>query len=272
MLRFLLSSSREWLDQTFESPEVRATMAAWGMHLDFAPDVPGGAIFPYLESMAGQAFGMVLGKGGADTMIKAMEALITSAGGVIRTNADVASISISGNRATGVVLASGEQVTASKVVIAGVTPSALLGLLGGSSGDAGFDQAMSKFRHAPGTLMVHLATKDLPNWRASEELRRFAYVHIAPSLDQMARVYQQAVAGIMPAEPVLVVGQTTAIDPAGLPMAITSFGSRCACFRRSSKATRPAPSICATGVWPRKPTRTASLPSLKSTHLGLRKR
>ncbi|TGV11285.1 NAD(P)/FAD-dependent oxidoreductase [Mesorhizobium sp. M8A.F.Ca.ET.173.01.1.1] len=217
MLRFLLSSSREWLDQTFESPEVRATMAAWGMHLDFAPDIPGGAIFPYLESMASQAFGLVSGKGGADTMIKAMETLITSAGGVIRTNADVATISVSGNRATGVVLASGEQVTASKVVIAGVTPSALLGLLGGSSGDAGFDQAMGKFRHAPGTLMVHLATKELPNWRASEELRRFAYVHIAPSLDQMARVYQQAVAGIMPAEPVLVVGQATAIDPGRAP-------------------------------------------------------
>jgi hypothetical protein len=27
-------------------------MAAWGMHLDFPPDVAGGALFPYLESMA----------------------------------------------------------------------------------------------------------------------------------------------------------------------------------------------------------------------------
>ncbi len=47
-------------------PQVRAMLAAWGMHLDFAPDVAGGALFPYLEGMAGQAFGMVLGKGGAD--------------------------------------------------------------------------------------------------------------------------------------------------------------------------------------------------------------
>jgi phytoene dehydrogenase-like protein len=65
--RFLLSSPRAWLEDTFEHPHLRALLAAWGMHLDFAPDVAGGAMFPYLEGMAGQAFGMVIGQGGADT-------------------------------------------------------------------------------------------------------------------------------------------------------------------------------------------------------------
>jgi phytoene dehydrogenase-like protein len=36
-------------------------------------------------------------------------------------------------------------------------------------------------------MMIHLALRDLPNWRAGEALKSFAYVHIAPSLDQMAR-------------------------------------------------------------------------------------
>ena len=45
------------------SPEIRATLAAWGMHLDFSPDIAGGALFPYLESMANQSFGMVIGRG-----------------------------------------------------------------------------------------------------------------------------------------------------------------------------------------------------------------
>ena len=58
-------------------------------------------------------------------------------------------------------------------------------------------------------MMIHLALDDLPEWSAGEELRRFAYVHIAPSLDQMARTYQQAMAGLLPSEPVLVVGQPT---------------------------------------------------------------
>ena len=62
MGRFLISSPRAWLEETFEHPQVRALLGAWGMHLDFAPDVAGGAMFPYLEGMAGQAFGMVIGQ------------------------------------------------------------------------------------------------------------------------------------------------------------------------------------------------------------------
>ena len=216
--KLLLSSPRAWLDETFSSPHVKATLAAWGMHLDFAPDIAGGAVFPYLESMANQSFGMVLGKGGADTMIRALEKMVTSAGGKIFTGSDVGEITMSGGKATGVRLASGEMHMATKAVIAGVAPGALAGrLLPNGSGDAGFDTSMKKFRHAPSTMMIHLALDDLPDWRAGAELRKFAYVHIAPSLDQMARTYQQAIAGILPDEPVLVVGQPTAVDTSRAP-------------------------------------------------------
>jgi phytoene dehydrogenase-like protein len=218
LAKLLLSSPRAWLDENFESDQVKATLAAWGMHLDFAPDIAGGAVFPYLEAMANQSFGMVIGKGGADTMIRALEGMVTGAGGQILLNAEVTEIVASDGKATGIKLASGETHTATKAVIAGVAPRALQGkLLPKGSGDAGFDAAMQKFRHAPGTMMIHLALDDLPEWRAGEELRRFAYVHIAPSLDQMARTYSQAMAGLLPSEPVLVVGQPTAIDPSRAP-------------------------------------------------------
>jgi len=42
-------------------------------------------------------------------------------------------------------------------------------------------------------------------------------VHLAPSLDQMARTYQQARAGLLPDEPILVVGQPTVFDPSRAP-------------------------------------------------------
>ncbi len=104
----------------------------------------------------------------------------------------MAEITISGGKATGIRLASGETHTATKAVIAGVAPGALASkLLPNGSGDAGFDTAMKKFRHAPGTMMIHLALDDLPDWKAGAELKKFAYVHIAPSLDQMARTYSR---------------------------------------------------------------------------------
>jgi len=217
-LRLLASSPREFLERSFTSPEIRAALAAWGMHLDFAPDVAGGALFPYLESMANQSFGMVIGQGGADTMIKAMVARLEALGGTVELNAEVTEIIRTGGGASGVRLASGETVETKRAVVAGVTPAALVGkLLPGGTGDAGYDRGAQEFRYGPGTMMVHLALSGLPDWTAGEELKRFAYVHLAPDLDMMARAYSEAIAGFLPAEPVLVVGQPTAIDPSRAP-------------------------------------------------------
>lgn len=214
MSRFLLQSPRAWLTQSFESPKIQAMLGAWGMHLDFAPDVAGGALFSYLEGMAGQAFGMVLGKGGSDTMIRALVAAITARGGRIETGQSVNRILHSGGKTTGIVLADGREITARRAVIANVAPRALPRLTGTASD---FDAKLTAFAHAPGTMMVHLALSDLPNWRAGSALKSFAYVHIAPSLDQMARTYQQAKAGLLPDQPILVVGQPTSVDPSRAP-------------------------------------------------------
>ncbi|NUB43619.1 NAD(P)/FAD-dependent oxidoreductase [Fertoebacter nigrum] len=215
LARFLAQSPRAWLEETFESPQVRALLGAWGMHLDFAPDVAGGALFPYLEGMANQSFGMVLGKGGADTVIRALVAAVQARGGVVECNAPVARIIHHGAHATGVELRDGRRITATRAVIAGVAPQALR-RLAGATPDAAFDARMAGFAHAPGTMMIHLATSALPHW-PDTALQRFAYVHLAPSLDQMARTYQQAKAGLLPDEPVIVVGQPTAIDPGRAP-------------------------------------------------------
>ena len=215
MLRFLLQSPRGWLGETFQNPKVQAMLGAWGMHLDFAPDVAGGALFPYLEGMAGQAFGMVIGQGGADTVVKAMVSALQARGGVVETNAKVARILHDGGRATGVELADGRKIIAKKAVIAGVAPSALTRLTGRTT--PAFDAGMARFDHAPGTMMIHLALSDLPAWRA-QDLRSFAYVHIAPSLDQMAKTYAQAKAGLLPDEPILVIGQPTVVDPSRAPL------------------------------------------------------
>jgi len=214
MTRFLLQSPRAWLAQTFQSPKVQAMLGAWGMHLDFAPDIAGGALFPYLEGMAGQAFGMTLGKGGADTIIRAMVAALDARGGRVETGVAVSRVLHAGGKATGIALADGRKIIASKAVIAGVAPRHLPRLTGTASP---FDQKLSTFAHAPGTMMIHLAMDALPDWTAGHDLQSFAYVHLAPSLDLMARTYQQAQAGLLPDEPVLVVGQPTGQDPSRAP-------------------------------------------------------
>jgi phytoene dehydrogenase-like protein len=78
-------------------------------------------------------------------------------------------------------------------------------------------ERLAKLRPGPGTMMIHLALSDLPDWSAGAELKNFSYVHLAPSLAAMAEAYTQALAGLLPAEPALVVGQPTAVDPSRSP-------------------------------------------------------
>lgn len=218
LLRLVLSSPRDYLDRHFENDKLKAMMAAWGLHVDFSPDAAGGALFPYLESMANQNFGMVIGKGGADTIIRAMTGLLKAKGGEIITGAPVQRIAVQGGAATGVVLADGRQFSASRAVIANLNPKLVFGgLLPSGTAPEPFESKVRAFRQGPGTMMIHLATDGLPDWRADEHLQQYAYVHIAPDLAMMSRVYAEAAAGLLPAEPVVVLGQPTALDPSRAP-------------------------------------------------------
>ena len=217
LLQLLTLSARVYLQRNYQSTKIHALLAAWGMHLDLPPDQNGSALFPYLEGMANQAFGMVLGKGGADNMIKALQALILAKGGQIKCDADVREVLMVDGKAKAVMLQDGSKLEARKGVIANIAPQQFAQLLPQGSGQQDFDDKMQQFHHAPGTFMLHLALDELPDWRADKKLQDYAYVHIAPDLDYMARSYQQAQAGLLPEKPVLVVGQPTAIDSSRAP-------------------------------------------------------
>jgi phytoene dehydrogenase-like protein len=212
--RLLVSSPREWVDENFASAKLKAMLAVWGMHLDFSPDCAGGALFPYLEAMADQSFGMALGRGGADTIVSALTRAVSAAGGVVRLGTPVQKVLVAGGTASGVMLPDGERIDAKRAVIANLHPRVLFRQL---IAESPATKRIASLRSGPGTMMIHLALSDLPAWSASADLRRFAYVHLAPSLGAMAKAYTEALDGLLPAEPAIVVGQPTAIDPSRAP-------------------------------------------------------
>src|ERR1700758_5102458 len=188
-VRLLASSPREWLDQNFENDKLKAMLAVWGMHLDFSPDVAGGALFPYVEPLAEQSFGMAIGQGGAATIITSMVGAIKAAGGEVRLSAPVQSVVVEDGAAKAVVLASGERLEATRAVIANLHPRVLFDGLVRDPPPAA--QRLAKMRPGPAPMMIHLALSDLPAWAAGAELRKFAYVHLAPSYGAMAKAYTE---------------------------------------------------------------------------------
>lgn len=214
----VLSSTRDLGAQYFVTEEAKAMVSAWGMHLDYAPDTAGGALFPFVEIFGNIEAGMSIAVGGASKLIDALTGVLREAGGELRCDAEVAHVRVRDGRADAVILASGETITARRAVIANLTPAVLYGrLLSDADVPERVGQRMRNFRYGPGTAMVHLALGGPVPWQAGSDLDEFAYVHVGPYQDDMRQTYNDARAGLLPAEPMLVVGQASAVDQTRAP-------------------------------------------------------
>lgn len=217
LAQVLLSSPRELAEAYFETSQMQALTACWGLHLDAGPDVSVGTMFPLAETFSALKEGISVVEGGASRMPDALAAVVREAGGEIRTGADVARVVVERRRAVGVELASGEQVGARRAVIANLSPGPLFGrLLADADLPADFRRAVRRYRYGPATMMLHLALDGPIPWR-DEGLDRFAYVHAGPYVEDLARTYRQSMDGLIPDSPLLIVGQTTAVDPSRAP-------------------------------------------------------
>jgi phytoene dehydrogenase-like protein len=218
LAQIVLGSTRELGETYFASEEARALVAPWGMHLDFGPDVSGGAMFPFLECFGDMESGMAVAEGGASRMPESLAGLLREHGGEVRTEAEVRRVLVEGDRAAGVELADGERLEARRAVVANLTPTVLFGrLLADQPLPDAFRARVRRYTYGPGTLMIHLALSGPLRWAAGEDLADFAYVHVGPYVADLARTYVDAVDGQLPASPTLVVGQTSAVDPTRAP-------------------------------------------------------
>jgi len=218
LIQMLMKSSRQFVDAWFESEKVKALFVPWGMHLDFGPDVPGGATFPFLEPPIDHLNGMAFTKGGISNLIDAMVRVIEKNGGQVLLGQNVSQILVKGGRAVGIKTLSGKEYYAQKAVIANLTPTQLfLNLMPKSVVPSAVLEKASKFRYGPGTMMIHLALSKPVEWKSGQSINKYAYVHIGPYLEDFARTYQQAIDGYLPASPMLVIAQHTPNDTTRAP-------------------------------------------------------
>ncbi len=218
LLSLLLQSPREFVESRFVSREMQALLIPWGFHLDYGPDVSGGATFPFLESVADHLNGMAIAHGGISNLIHSMIRVITDHKGQVEVNARVEQILTDNRgRAVGVRLAGGQTLTAKKAVLANVNVRRLFeSLVDPTVVNHGYLNRVRRFRFGPGTMMIHLALSGPVPW-VSPDVARSMYVHIGPYVDEVSRTYQQAVSRYLPDSPLLVVGQQSQWDRSRAP-------------------------------------------------------
>ena len=119
-----------------------------------------------------QLGGMPVPVGGGIRLVDALAGIVRDAGGELRTGTEVARITVSGGRATGVALADGDTVSATRAVIAGVTPTHLYGsLLRPSDIPADVRDAAARYRYGRAGMQIHLALDEPPRWKGPDAER-----------------------------------------------------------------------------------------------------
>ena len=82
--RFQFQSARTWVEENFQSPEMRYFFAACALHGALAPDDALGANFAWLFAAAVQDVGVSIVKGGMHNVSRALAAELADHGGEIR--------------------------------------------------------------------------------------------------------------------------------------------------------------------------------------------
>ena len=215
LARLALASSATFGREVMGDERAAAWLSSSVVHADLTPGAAGGGALAFGLHLLGHAVGWGFPRGGAGRLTAALVARVRELGGEVRCGAPVAAVELRGGRVTGVRLAGGEALPAGAVVLAlSARPAAAL--LPEDALPGRLMRRLRGWRYGIGTFKVDYALAGPVPW-TSEEARRAGVVHVGAPLEALFRAHQEAGAGRVPAEPVLVVGQHSLHDGSRAP-------------------------------------------------------
>src|ERR687898_960361 len=151
-----LRSARDWLTDTFDQERAHGLLAPWVLHTGLGPDQAMSGFMTQVIACAIQLGGMPVPKGGGAALVDGLAAIVRDAGGELRTDSYVERIVVSEGKATGVRLAEGETIAATRAVLVCVTPTQLYGRL------LGQPMAVDPSRGPEGSWVLWVQLQELP--------------------------------------------------------------------------------------------------------------
>jgi phytoene dehydrogenase-like protein len=215
LARVATQSGRGLTRERFTGPEVDQLWSPWLLHAGLAPDQATGGLMLPVMAFTMHEIGLPVVEGGAGSFVRAFEALLAERGVDVFLGTPAKSITVRSGRAVGVETGAGH-LRASAVLASTSTGRLYDGLLPPEAvGDAG-RRAVARHRPGRAAAQIHLAL-DAPLRWADDRLDAVPLVHVSNGSDSTAIACAQAEAGLLPAEPTVVVGQQCVLDPTRAP-------------------------------------------------------
>jgi phytoene dehydrogenase-like protein len=223
LIQLMTTSAVDLLDRWFETDVLKATMSASGIIGTFLGVRSPGTAYVLLHHYMGEIDGAFrswgFARGGTGAISMAIAGAATEAGVTIRTEAPIERIRVKDGRATGVVLAGGEEIDAA-VVVSSLDPHrTFLRLMEPGSLPADFLADVKRYKLRGSSGKVNLALDGLPDFKClpgpGAHLR--GAISISPGVEYMERAYDDAKYGDFSRRPYMDMVIPTLTDPSIAP-------------------------------------------------------
>ncbi len=218
-LRLSFMSVRDWLNENFESEEVKAFFTIWATnHAPLSPEDAGSALTALTFVGLLQQKGIGIPIGGMEILPNSLRNFIQAHDGKIITGDSVDEIFVENNIAKGVKLRSGKLINAKKGILANVEPKALFNkLIPPSKVSESFLKKVNKFRYSEVTqVMIHAAMSEAPDY-ISEDTRKAGIVQIGETVNEISRAFNDSTIGRLPDRPFMTLNNSTYYDKSRSP-------------------------------------------------------
>lgn len=195
-----LRSAEGLVRSTFEGEHARALLAGISAHSALPLDKPATAAFALVLMAAAHAVGWPIPRGGAGQVTQALASLLRSLGGEIVTAAPVRSMT---------------DLPPARAYFFDVTPRQLLRIAGDRL-PGNYRRKLEDFRYGAGVFKIDWALSGPIPWRAPQ-CARAGTVHLAGTLDEVARSERQPWNGGHPDRPYVLLSQPSLFDPTRAP-------------------------------------------------------
>jgi phytoene dehydrogenase-like protein len=194
----------------FRDEPARALFSGLAAHSFLSLAAPGSAAIGLVLGMMGHAVGWPFPRGGAQSIISALDACLRQAGGEVECGAPVRSLA---------------DLPPARALLLDISPWQFLRLAGDRL-PARYRRALERFRHAPGIFKIDYAL-DAPVPWLNDACRRAGTIHLGGSAREIAASEQAVASSRIPDRPFVLAAQHSVFDSTRAPAGKHTFWAYC---------------------------------------------